>query len=241
MKPASPESRWWRDYAALALIFGAIFFFRLGSYAPLQNSDEGRYAEIPREMVASGDWVTPRLDGVNYFEKPPLVYWVAAECLRLFGPGEGSMRAASAGFARPGARSLLGEGVFIMTVDQGPDMERYQGVTPIEGETLALCAERYFALSEQTPTRVLLATAQVRDSGPDRWRAGGSAWWRPIPGSARSMCGSPGGSARTWRCASLERSRPIRPGTRRSSISAALKPSSWPRCAHLAPGSHPKK
>ncbi len=77
------------------------------------------------------------------------------------------------GFARPGAKTLLGEGVFIMTLDQGPDMERYQGVTPIEGETLALCAERYFAQSEQTPTRVLLATAQVRDSGPDRWRAGG--------------------------------------------------------------------
>jgi molecular chaperone Hsp33 len=77
------------------------------------------------------------------------------------------------GFSRPGARTLLGEGVFIMTLDQGPEMERYQGVTPIEGETLALCAERYFAQSEQTPTRVLLATAQVRDSGPDRWRAGG--------------------------------------------------------------------
>ena len=77
------------------------------------------------------------------------------------------------GFVRPGAKTLLGEGVFIMTIDQGPDMERYQGVTPIEGETLALCAERYFAQSEQTPTRVLLATAQVRDSGPDRWRAGG--------------------------------------------------------------------
>ncbi|MEI7933052.1 MAG: Hsp33 family molecular chaperone [Alphaproteobacteria bacterium] len=77
------------------------------------------------------------------------------------------------GFARPGAKTLLGDGVFIMTLDQGPDMERYQGVTPIEGETLALCAERYFAQSEQTPTRVLLATAQVRDSGPDRWRAGG--------------------------------------------------------------------
>jgi molecular chaperone Hsp33 len=77
------------------------------------------------------------------------------------------------GFSRPGAKTLLGEGVFIMTLDQGPDMERYQGVTPIEGETLALCAERYFAQSEQTPTRVMLATAQVRDSGPDRWRAGG--------------------------------------------------------------------
>jgi len=79
----------------------------------------------------------------------------------------------SKGFSRPGARTLLGEGVFIMTLDQGADMERYQGVTPIEGETLALCAERYFAQSEQTPTRVLLATARVRDSGPERWRAGG--------------------------------------------------------------------
>lgn len=80
---------------------------------------------------------------------------------------------ASQGFSRPGAKTLLGDGVFIMTIDQGPDMDRYQGVTPIEGETLALCAERYFAQSEQTPTRVLLATAEVHDSGPQRWRAGG--------------------------------------------------------------------
>lgn len=79
----------------------------------------------------------------------------------------------SHGFARPGAKTLLGDGVFIMTIDQGPEMERYQGVTPIDGETLALCAETYFAQSEQTPTRVLLATAQVHDSGPNRWRAGG--------------------------------------------------------------------
>jgi molecular chaperone Hsp33 len=77
------------------------------------------------------------------------------------------------GFARPGARSLLGDGLFIMTVDQGPDMDRYQGVTAIEGETLALCAEQYFAQSEQTPTRVLLATARVQDDGPAHWRAGG--------------------------------------------------------------------
>ena len=81
--------------------------------------------------------------------------------------------AASAGFARPGAKSLLGQGVFVMTLDQGPDTERYQGVTPIEGETLALCAEHYFAQSEQTPTRVRLAVGQVQDDGPARWRAGG--------------------------------------------------------------------
>ena len=80
---------------------------------------------------------------------------------------------ASQGFARPGAGSLLGQGVFIMTVDQGPDMDRYQGVTPIEGETLALCAETYFAQSEQTPTRVRLAVGQVDAGEGRRWRAGG--------------------------------------------------------------------
>jgi molecular chaperone Hsp33 len=79
----------------------------------------------------------------------------------------------SEGFARPGARTLLGQGVFIMTVDQGPDMDRYQGVTPIEGETLALCAEQYFAQSEQTPTRVRLAVGQADDGEGPRWRAGG--------------------------------------------------------------------
>jgi molecular chaperone Hsp33 len=79
----------------------------------------------------------------------------------------------SEGFQRPGARTLLGDGVFIMTVDQGPDMDRYQGVTAIEGETLALCAEQYFAQSEQTPTRVLLAVGQAEGPHGDVWRAGG--------------------------------------------------------------------
>lgn len=86
---------------------------------------------------------------------------------------EEAVAEASKGFARPGARSLLGDGVFIMTVDQGPDMDRYQGVTSIEGETLALCAEQYFAQSEQTPTRVRLAVGQVDDGQGPRWRSGG--------------------------------------------------------------------
>lgn len=80
---------------------------------------------------------------------------------------------ASKGFARPGAKSLLGTGVFIMTVDQGPDMDRYQGITPIEGETLALCAEHYFAQSEQVPTRIRLAVGHVRGGAETGWRAGG--------------------------------------------------------------------
>lgn len=79
----------------------------------------------------------------------------------------------SGGFALAGAKTLLGDGVFIMTVDQGVDMERYQGVTPIEGETLALCAEHYFAQSEQVPTRVRLAVGQVQTAAHSSWRAGG--------------------------------------------------------------------
>lgn len=84
-----------------------------------------------------------------------------------FDPDE--VAAVSGGFQRPGAKSLLGDGLFMMTVDQGAAMDRYQGVTDIQGETLALCAEQYFAQSEQTPTRVRLAVGQ--DGGA--WRAGG--------------------------------------------------------------------
>ncbi|EJL25465.1 disulfide bond chaperone [Caulobacter sp. AP07] len=79
----------------------------------------------------------------------------------------------SEGFVRPGARTLLGGGTFMMTVDQGADMDRYQGITPIEGETLALCAEQYFAQSEQTPTRVRLAVGQADTGEGLKWRAGG--------------------------------------------------------------------
>jgi 4-amino-4-deoxy-L-arabinose transferase-like glycosyltransferase len=52
---------------------------------PLWEPDEARYAEIPREMLATGDWLTPRLNGVLYFEKPPFQYWLSAISMKLFG------------------------------------------------------------------------------------------------------------------------------------------------------------
>ncbi|HNX30259.1 MAG TPA: glycosyltransferase family 39 protein [Holophaga sp.] len=51
----------------------------------LWEPDEARYAEIPREMLATGDWLTPRLNQVLYFEKPPLQYWLSAGSMKLFG------------------------------------------------------------------------------------------------------------------------------------------------------------
>ena len=73
-----------------------------------------------------------------------------------------------------GAQMLLGGGHFAMTVDPGPGMERYQGVTAIEGESLADAAEHYFAQSEQVPSRLKLAIGRYHDGGMERWRAGGA-------------------------------------------------------------------
>ena len=101
MSEPIPSSSWLRDLLLLVLALGAFYGFRLGSYA-LANPDEGRNAEIPREMLAGGDWVTPRLDGVNYFEKPPLMYWAVAGSMAVFGANEWAVRAAPLLFALGG-------------------------------------------------------------------------------------------------------------------------------------------
>jgi 4-amino-4-deoxy-L-arabinose transferase-like glycosyltransferase len=86
--------------ACIALLAAVIWFALLG-YRELIEPDEGRYAEIPREMIAAGDWLTPRLDGYKYFEKPPLQYWTTAISFELFGQSNATARlwSVSAGFA----------------------------------------------------------------------------------------------------------------------------------------------
>jgi molecular chaperone Hsp33 len=80
--------------------------------------------------------------------------------------------AISAGKADPG--SLLGHGLLAMTIDQGPDTSRYQGVVALEGGDLEAAAHEYFQRSEQIPTRVRLAIAEEFSAGKaHRWRAGG--------------------------------------------------------------------
>lgn len=80
-----------RDLLLLTLVFGGLFFSFLGN-RPLAAPDEGRYVEIPREMAETGDYVTPRLNGLKYFEKPPLMYWLQTLPIKAFGIKEWAMR-----------------------------------------------------------------------------------------------------------------------------------------------------
>jgi 4-amino-4-deoxy-L-arabinose transferase-like glycosyltransferase len=73
---------------ALAAVAFATLWFGFLEFRDLSDPDEGRYAEIPREMVVTGDWVTPRLNDLKYFEKPALQYWATAALYTVFGVDE---------------------------------------------------------------------------------------------------------------------------------------------------------
>jgi molecular chaperone Hsp33 len=86
---------------------------------------------------------------------------------------DGLLKAAETGKTSPA--ELLGNGHLAMTIDQGPHMERYQGIVALDGNSLEEVAHTYFMQSEQIPTRVRMAVAQMSTKGDHRprWRAGG--------------------------------------------------------------------
>jgi 4-amino-4-deoxy-L-arabinose transferase-like glycosyltransferase len=79
------------DLLILSLFLAALFGFKLGERA-LWSPVEGHYAEIAREMVVSGDYLTPSLAGMKFLEKPPLFYWLESVNIKLFGLNEWSLR-----------------------------------------------------------------------------------------------------------------------------------------------------
>lgn len=83
---------WLARATLLLLAVSTLALSAANLFRPLANPDEGRYSEISREMAESGDWVTPRLNGLKYFEKPPLQYWATALAFRAFGVQEWSAR-----------------------------------------------------------------------------------------------------------------------------------------------------
>jgi 4-amino-4-deoxy-L-arabinose transferase-like glycosyltransferase len=86
---------WATDIAYLTISIGCLFFILLGVRA-LFTPDEGRYAEIAREMVTRNDYVTPYLNNIKYFEKPALYYWLAAASIKAGGLSLWSIRSVNA-------------------------------------------------------------------------------------------------------------------------------------------------
>ncbi len=89
----------------LTVLISLLFGIFLGS-RPLSVPDESRYTEIPREMVVTGDYTTPHLNYIKYFEKPAFFYWLQAAPIKLFGVHEWSARLITALFGLLGCLML---------------------------------------------------------------------------------------------------------------------------------------
>lgn len=92
-RSAQRDLRWpeWLTCLVLAgLWFGCTAWLR-----PLAIPDEGRYVGVAWEMMSSGNWLVPTLDGMPFFHKPPLFYWITAGAMEVFGPGVAAARAAA--------------------------------------------------------------------------------------------------------------------------------------------------
>ena len=103
-----------------------------------------------------------------------------------------------AGAHRMPPSELLGAGSLILTLDLGENTAPFQGVVPLEGKTLAECAESYFRVSEQTDTGIRLAVGEIiNGDGPSQWRAGGVLMQRLASDQAR------GDTTEDWNRASI--------------------------------------
>jgi 4-amino-4-deoxy-L-arabinose transferase-like glycosyltransferase len=110
----------------VAVVAAALYLLRLG-HAPFVDPPEGFHAQIAREMVRLGDWITPHVNGVRYFDKPPALYWLMAVSFSVAGVSEAAARVWSAlaavgiaavtarlGFLLGGARVALLAGLIVI-------------------------------------------------------------------------------------------------------------------------------
>lgn len=89
--PSSARRYWFSDIFWLSILLLAFYCVWLGSY-PLFMPDEGRYSAVAREMLFTHDYITPRLDGIPFLDKPILYYWLQASAMKLFGVKEWALR-----------------------------------------------------------------------------------------------------------------------------------------------------
>ena len=182
----TPRIAWLVGLAAAAAIAG-LYVYGARNY-PLSEPDEVRYAEIPREMLELRDWVTPHLDYVKYFEKPPLVYWATAVTFSWLGTGELAARLPSL---------LAGMATLALTVWLAANM--YGASTAVL--TLPILAlGPLFAICAQTLTLDMTLTFFLTLAMAAVW----FGWCRTAPGNRPS--GAPSAPGDRPRAASAARS-----------------------------------
>jgi 4-amino-4-deoxy-L-arabinose transferase-like glycosyltransferase len=154
----------------VAAVLGTVLWFVLLAQRPLFDPDEGRYAEIPREMLNGGDWVIPHLNALVYLEKPPLQYWLTALAFRALGLSEFPARLCT-GLA--GYLALLT--VFLV----GRDLWGFDA--GLRAALFTAASALFVLLGHQLTLDMLLSfwllaavgcflAAQARRDGPRRWR-----------------------------------------------------------------------
>jgi 4-amino-4-deoxy-L-arabinose transferase-like glycosyltransferase len=153
--------------AAVTALAVVLFFFHLGTYG-LWEPDEARYAEIAREMLASRDFIVPHLNWVAYIEKPPLLYWLTAVSMKLFGVNEFAARLVNAMAALTG---VLATYYFVARTF---DSRR----AVLAGVVLAT-SPLYGVMAQVLTTDMLLmaATTIAMFAFFLQWREGGRWWW----------------------------------------------------------------
>ena len=154
-----------RSILVLAVLCGFLFFFGLANFG-LLGADEPRYAQIGREMLERGDWVTPRLHGEVWLEKPVLYYWFEMVSYKLFGVTDWAARLPA---ALLGALLVAAIYVFIRRFRPGAEME----AAIITASSVAIFA---FArgVSTDMPLAVFFSIAMLGwwaaiESGRRRW------------------------------------------------------------------------
>jgi 4-amino-4-deoxy-L-arabinose transferase-like glycosyltransferase len=140
-----------RDLMILTVLICLFFTFMLGN-RPLSVPDEGRYVEISREMAATGNYLTPRLNSVKYFEKPVFFYWLEAFSINLFGLNEFTLRLWPALFALFGCLAVAVAGARL-----------FGRLTGLLGATVLATSLLYYGLSRaiilDMPVSILLTLA----------------------------------------------------------------------------------
>lgn len=150
----------------LITIAAVVMFYRLGDPA-LKNWDEAIYAEVAKEILQSGDWLTLHWQHADWFEKPPLTFWIMSGLFRLFGVNEFTARAVSA---------LAGVGVVAVIYVIG---KRQRGpVCGLIAALILLTTFQFVQMSRLVNTDVLLVFfIFLAIYGYLHAREGGRRWW----------------------------------------------------------------